>query len=43
MLGVGLEGMRLRLEFLKGHLSLRNVEPGLSVEAWAPFVAEDKD
>jgi len=37
--GVGLEGMRLRLEFLKGHLSLRDAAPGLAVEAWAPLVA----
>jgi len=36
--GVGLEGMRLRLEFLKGHLSLRNAGPGLALEAWAPLV-----
>jgi signal transduction histidine kinase len=30
--GVGLEGMRLRLEFLIGHLSLSNAEPGLALE-----------
>jgi two-component system NarL family sensor kinase len=41
--GVGLEGMRLRLEFLKGHLSLRNAEPGLVLEAWAPHVPESED
>jgi signal transduction histidine kinase len=41
--GVGLEGMRLRLEFLKGHLSLRNAEPGLALEAWAPFLPEGED
>ncbi|WP_165187095.1 histidine kinase [Caulobacter soli] len=41
--GVGLEGMRLRLEFLKGHLSLRNAEPGLALEAWAPFLPENED
>ena len=41
--GVGLEGMRLRLEFLKGHLTLRNAEPGLAVEAWAPFPPEGQN
>ena len=41
--GVGLEGMRLRLEFLKGHLTLRNAEPGLAVEAWAPFLPEGQN
>jgi signal transduction histidine kinase len=41
--GVGLEGMRLRLEFLKGHVTLRDAEPGLAVEAWAPFVAEGEN
>lgn len=41
--GVGLEGMRLRLEFLKGHLSLRNAEPGLQLEAWTPFLPEGAD
>jgi signal transduction histidine kinase len=41
--GVGLEGMRLRLEFLKGHLSLRNAEPGLMLEAWTPFLPEGAD
>ena len=41
--GVGLEGMRLRLEFLKGHLTLRDAEPGLALEAWAPFLAEGQD
>lgn len=41
--GVGLEGMRLRLEFLKGHLSLRNAEPGLALEAWVPFLPEGDD
>ena len=39
MAGVGLEGMRLRLEFLKGQLSLLNVDPGLLIEAWVPVVA----
>ena len=32
-----------RLEFLKGHLSLRNAEPGLALEAWAPFLPEGED
>jgi two-component system NarL family sensor kinase len=41
--GVGLEGMRLRLEFLQGHLSLRNADPGLIVEAWTPFLADDRE
>lgn len=35
--GVGLAGMRLRLEFVNGHISLNNAIPGLLVEAWAPF------
>lgn len=35
--GVGLAGMRLRLEFVNGHVSLNNMVPGLLVEAWAPF------
>jgi len=35
--GVGLAGMRLRLEFVNGHISLTNMVPGLLVEAWAPF------
>jgi two-component system NarL family sensor kinase len=38
--GVGLAGMRLRLEFVNGHISLNNVVPGLLVEAWAPFQAK---
>jgi two-component system NarL family sensor kinase len=41
--GVGLEGMRLRLEFLKGHLSLRNADPGLMLEAWVPLMREGED
>jgi signal transduction histidine kinase len=41
--GVGLEGMRLRLEYLKGYLSLRDAEPGLAVEAWAPLLWEGGD
>ena len=36
--GVGLAGMRLRLEFLKGHVSLTQATPGVLVEAWAPFL-----
>jgi hypothetical protein len=35
--------MRLRLEFLKGHLSLRNAEPGLALEAWALLAPEGED
>jgi two-component system NarL family sensor kinase len=35
--GVGLAGMRLRLEFVNGHISLTSAVPGLLVEAWAPF------
>lgn len=35
--GVGLAGMRLRLEFVNGHITLNNMMPGLLVEAWAPF------
>ena len=36
--GVGLAGMRLRLEFVNGHISLNSAVPGLLVEAWAPFL-----
>ncbi len=36
--GVGLAGMRLRLEFVNGHISLDSAVPGLLVEAWAPFL-----
>jgi signal transduction histidine kinase len=36
--GVGLAGMRLRLEFLKGHISLTQASPGVLVEAWVPFL-----
>ena len=39
--GVGPESMRL--EFLKGRLSLRNAEPGLALQAWAPLLPEDED
>jgi signal transduction histidine kinase len=35
--GVGLAGMRLRLEFVSGHISLTSAVPGLLIEAWAPF------
>jgi signal transduction histidine kinase len=35
--GVGLAGMRLRLEFVNGHFSLTSAVPGLLVEAWAPL------
>jgi two-component system NarL family sensor kinase len=38
--GVGLAGMRLRLEFVNGHISLTSAVPGLLVEAWAPFTPE---
>jgi signal transduction histidine kinase len=37
-LGVGLAGMRLRLEFVSGHISLTSAQPGVLVEAWAPFL-----
>ncbi|CAN5303754.1 hypothetical protein BH10PSE4_BH10PSE4_13690 [soil metagenome] len=36
--GVGLAGMRLRLEFLNGHVSLSQASPGVLVEAWVPFL-----
>lgn len=36
--GVGLAGMRLRLEFVSGHVSLTSAQPGVLVEAWAPFL-----
>jgi signal transduction histidine kinase len=39
--GVGLAGMRLRLEFLNGHISLTQATPGVLLEAWAPFLAKD--
>ena len=38
--GVGLAGMRLRLEFLNGHVSLTQGSPGVLVEAWVPFLAK---
>jgi two-component system NarL family sensor kinase len=40
--GVGLASMRLRLEFVNGHISLASAQPGVLVEAWAPFVAKEK-
>ena len=36
--GVGLAGMRLRLEFVNGHISLTSAVPGLLIEAWAPML-----
>lgn len=36
--GVGLAGMRLRLEFLNGHINLVDAEPGLRLEAWTPLL-----
>jgi two-component system NarL family sensor kinase len=36
-IGVGLAGMRLRLEFVSGHISLTSAQPGVLVEAWAPL------
>jgi signal transduction histidine kinase len=36
--GVGLAGMRLRLEFVNGHISLTSAFPGVLVEAWAPVL-----
>ena len=39
--GVGLAGMRLRLEFLNGHVSLTQGSPGVLVEAWVPFLAKE--
>ncbi|KQY29797.1 hypothetical protein ASD21_18180 [Caulobacter sp. Root1455] len=36
--GVGLAGMRLRLEFVNGHIALASAVPGVLVEAWAPFL-----
>ena len=36
--GVGLAGMRLRLEFVSGHITLTSAFPGVLVEAWAPFL-----
>lgn len=41
--GVGLASMRLRLEFVNGHISLTSAQPGVLVEAWAPFLAKEKD
>jgi signal transduction histidine kinase len=38
--GVGLAGMRLRLEFVNGHVSLTGAFPGVLVEAWAPFLPQ---
>jgi len=37
-LGVGLAGMRLRLEFVNGHISITSAHPGVLIEAWAPFL-----
>ncbi|WP_426030368.1 histidine kinase [Caulobacter sp. DWP3-1-3b2] len=39
--GVGLAGMRLRLEFLNGHVTLTQGLPGVLVEAWVPFLAKN--
>jgi two-component system NarL family sensor kinase len=41
--GVGLAGMRLRLEFVSGHISLSSAEPGVLVEAWAPGLPKGDD
>jgi two-component system NarL family sensor kinase len=41
--GVGLAGMRLRLEFVNGHVSLTSAVPGVLVEAWAPFLPKGED
>jgi signal transduction histidine kinase len=41
--GVGLASMRLRLEFVNGHISLTSAQPGVLIEAWAPFLAKEKD
>ncbi len=41
-LGVGLAGMRLRLEFVNGHISLTSAQPGVLVEAWAPFLPKEE-
>ncbi len=41
VLGVGLAGMRLRLEFVNGHISLTSAQPGVLVEAWAPLLPKD--
>jgi signal transduction histidine kinase len=35
--GVGLTSMRLRMEFLNGRLSIRDADPGLLIQAWAPY------
>lgn len=35
--GVGLASMRLRLEFVNGHISMTSAVPGLLIEAWAPI------
>uniref|UniRef100_B0SWH9 Histidine kinase n=1 Tax=Caulobacter sp. (strain K31) TaxID=366602 RepID=B0SWH9_CAUSK len=35
--GVGLASMRLRLEFVNGHISMTSAVPGLLIEAWAPL------
>ena len=40
--GVGLAGMRLRLEFLKGYVSLIQASPGVLVEAWVPFLLKSE-
>jgi two-component system NarL family sensor kinase len=39
--GVGLTSMRLRLEFLNGRLSIREADPGLLIQAWAPYAPND--
>jgi signal transduction histidine kinase len=36
--GVGLASMRLRLEFVNGHISMTSAVPGLLIEAWAPML-----
>jgi signal transduction histidine kinase len=41
--GVGLAGMRLRLEFVNGHISLTSAVPGVLVEAWAPFLPKGQE
>ncbi len=40
--GVGLAGMRLRLEFVSGHISITSAQPGVLVEAWAPFLPKQE-
>lgn len=41
--GVGLAGMRLRLEFVNGHISFTSAQPGVLVEALAPFLPKTSD